>query len=178
MKVKKVRYSPRSGYTVEWHDPHSIMISSHHASVILAMLHAQITDERMNAEFNLEERQVINRYEELRVAVICEEGRKINKIQNIDSLRRLLMERLTLFYESAIQEPITFRKDYLGWAEPSNAELVNNQYRAALKLSDIQSIYFEALIKLMGMPPQDVMLELENRFGLFNPASGKFARSV
>ena len=178
MKVKKVRYNSRSGYSVEWYDPHSFMISSHHANVILALLSAVISDEKMNEAFNLDERHIINRYEELRVGIICQEGKKVDEIKNLSVLRRILMERLTLFYESAIQEPITFRKEYLGWAEPSNTELVNNQYRLALKEPDTPSIYFEALIILMGMPSQDLMHELESRFGSFNPATGKFARPI
>lgn len=181
MKPKSIRYNDRTGYTVEWHDPNSILISTSHANVLLSILRAQVSNEAMQQEFSPDEWQIIRRYEELYCNKVIEEGKKVYQIKDLKKLRAALMDRLIFFYETAVQGPITFQRDYLGWVEPSDAELVNQQISVHLKKPDWKTRYtrryFEDLIERLGMPSESLLKKLEAQFGVFDPQKGRFKHS-
>lgn len=177
LKVRKIRYSDRGGYSVEWHDPDAITLSYHHAKIALVILLTELSNEAFEQEFDAEERTIIRRYAELHQKAFGEQGAYVDTFKNPQSLQRALHDRLTLFYKHVVEDPIVFQKEYLGWSEPTPDELVNQQFRYWLKRNGINAAHFERMIASMGMPGQLAMKQLEKRFGSFNPETGKFARS-
>lgn len=176
LKPKKVRYSTRGGYSVEWHEPFSVRLSYRQARALLIQILSEVPNDTFMKEFNEDERQVIRRYEELQQMSMAEKTDVVNKINNIHTIERKIQESITFWMECAVYEPVVYQKHYFGWDEPSPGELVSKEFRNWINRQDLNVAHFERMIASLGLPGSLTMKQLEKRFGEFNPETGKFAR--
>ncbi len=175
LRPKKVRYSSRGGYTVEWHEPFSVRLSVNHAQALLMQLLAGISDDKFMKEFDADERQVLRRYEELKLAALAEQIDTVNQISNIQTIESKIREHIDFWLE-CVYESSVYQKKYLGWSEPGPEELVNQKFRSMLKQGHIHVRQAEYLIATVGLPSAKMIERLEERLGPLDRKTGKFTR--
>jgi hypothetical protein len=173
MKIEKLAYSSRNGYSVEFRRSGSVVLTPDETYILTLLLKAQLTQNELDAHFSAAEQEVLHRYEKLIGDKRADLSLKYQDATATKRLRRELREMLALWMEHVPAGYQVVMEKILGWALQAPEEsgsIMDRMILRALKEGRTEKSYFQHLLDYpaWGMPSPEVLAQLEERVGPLN----------
>ncbi len=169
LELKKVKYTSRNGYALEWQEPYSIRFNAHEILLLSTLLHnLNLTDKELEESFDWEEREVIYRYQQKAWEKVQTAMGKITE-QNVSmqQLARKFKDSLAWALDIIKGDWSGFLKNGLQWSELDQQKIkANKAFKQGLKTIYYQQADFQRLLDQYGAPTQAILEQVEARVGI------------
>ncbi len=175
LELKKVKYTSRNGYALEWQEPYSIRLNANETLLLATLLHnLNLTEKELEEAFDWEEQEVIYRYQQKAwEKVHTAMGKVTEQNDSIQQLERSFKNSLAWALDLIKEDWSGFRKDGLQWSALDQQKVkANKAFKQGLKTIYYKKADFQRLLDQYGVPTQAILEQVEARVGTLQKPDG------
>lgn len=115
MKIKRLRYSERSGFSFELFEPNTFRIDTEQVMMLLILLKSELNQKELNTHFEYEEQKVLQKYIELQQKKQVEMSTQYIEKGSTQKLFQELSTQLDWYFECYQDDWQKKVLKYYGW---------------------------------------------------------------